>query len=1074
MKKLISYIAVTVMLLLPVSSNAFDQFVGDTAIYGISTATVQPNVLIILDNSGSMGGTIDVDPGAAYDPATVYPVTQSCNKGDDNCLTNKVYKDKKGKGEWTDYIPDYTTISCTNAKNSFSSTGMYNGKLQTSGTCSKNKSSYAIGNYINWLAQSGGTSREKMAVAKEVITDLVNATYGVKFGVMLFNTNEGGHILGTSDSYGWSGYEGHVKDMDAIYTGTTTNKTALLNSIANVSPTTWTPLAETLYESMLYFQGLSSHFNSGVSYTSPIDYSCQNNYIILITDGESTEDQNSVLTTICVSGDCDGDGFEAANDPSKSYSSSGSDYLDDVAKHIYDTDMLPDDTAIAKTTGKQNIITNTVGFGLAGNASALLLLQEAAYNGGGNYYSATSTAGLSEALRQILASILQDNTSFVAPVLPVSPENRTYSGTRVYMGFFKPQTEAFWYGNLKKYGLDSTGAVMDKNGNPATNADGSIRDNAISYWSTSADGGNVDAGGAAELLLTRSPARNIYTYLGTSTALTDSTNAFTTGNTSLTFTTLDVTASGDKDKLVNYVHGIDAYDEDTNGITTEKRAWIMGDVLHSRPTVVHYATYAIADEANCSVNKSVIFVGANDGMLHAFNDCDGSEAWAFVPQDLLPYLKHLPGSAHTYYMDSSPSIYTYDADKDGNVETIDGDKVILVTGQRRGGGYYYALDITDPTSPVYMWRLSATESPSGTNTDYAELGDSWSEPVIDKVYVDVSGTDTAKVVMLVGAGYDNLAEDATTPLTGTEGRGVYVVEIAALSSMGVPSFTNSGNKVWGYTNADSALLTHSIPSELSVLDIDSNGYADRIYVGDTGGNMWRFNIADTNTASWSMRKIFASNPGADTSTGRKFFYRPAVTLEIGYELLFFGSGDRAHPTVTTAVDRIYAVKDTGQTVAKVEGDLSDATSSNTVSIASSDGWYIKLATNAGEKVLADAAVINKIAYYTTYEPDATVSANACDTATRGTARLYSLNYLDAGAAYNNDTSNDTVDSYGNPVEVLATSDRSVILGTGIPSGIVMVINPSGISALIGVGGAMVTPNVSNVGSSIPTYWREVR
>jgi type IV pilus assembly protein PilY1 len=1069
MKNLISYLAVIAILLLPLPSHAFDQYAGDTAIYGVSTATVEPNVLIILDNSGSMTDTVIT--GDAYDPATVYPLTESCQGSD--CNTNQVYRWRGVEQHWVNMISDFNSIGCLTAFDAFNTTGTYQGRLQTNGNCAGSSASMAIGNYINWLTQAGGT-REKMTVAKEVLTDLISSTSGVKFGVMIFNNVGGGHILGDGDAYGWSSYEGHVKDMDAIYTGTDTNKTALLNSIDNIVPSTWTPLAETLYESMIYFQGANSQFNGNFDYTSPIEYACQNNYIIIITDGMSTEDKHNVLQDLCNNGDCDGDGFEPDDDPAKSYSFQGSDYLDDVAKYIYDNDMLTDDAAVAKTIGKQNIITHTVGFGISGNTSAELLLSETAYNGGGNYYSSGSTAGLSEALRQILASIVEDNTSFVAPVLPVSPENRTYSGTRVYMGFFKPQVDAFWLGNLKKYGLDSSGAVVDKNGDSATNSDGSIRDNAISYWSTSADGGDVDAGGAAALLLTRGSARNLYTYTGTSTDLTNSTNAFIAANAAITFTLLDVADTAAEDNLINYIHGADAYDDDGNGDTTENRIWIMGDVLHSRPTVVHYATYSIADEANCSVNKSVVYVGSNDGMLHAFNDCDGSEAWGFIPEDLLPYLKHLPGSTHSYYVDSSPSIYIYDADNDGNIETGDGDKVILVTGQRRGGGYYYALDVTVPASPVYMWRMSASESPSGTNTDYEELGDTWSEPQIDKVLVDVSGTETTKVVMFIGAGYDNVNEDADTPTTDTEGRGVYVVEIATLDGSGVPSFTNSGYKIWGYTNADSSTLTHSIPSELSVLDIDSNGYADRFYVGDTGGNMWRFDVSSTDTSAWSLKHIFDSNPGADASTGRKIFYRPAVTLEIGYEMLFFGTGDRAHPTVTTEVDRIYAVKDTGQSTAKGEGDLSDATSVNTVNVASTDGWYLKLSTNDGEKVLAQAAVINKVAYYTTYEPDAAEGGDACDTATRGTSRLYSIGYLDAASVYNYNSANDTVDGEGNDVEVLDYTDRSTILGTGIPSGIVMVINPSGISALIGVGGAMVTPEVSDVGGSIPTYWREVR
>ncbi|MBE9529443.1 MAG: hypothetical protein IME99_09420, partial [Proteobacteria bacterium] len=402
MKNLISYLAVIAMLLLPLPSYAFDQYAGDTAIYGVSTATVEPNVLIILDNSGSMTDTVIT--GAAYDPATVYALTESCQGND--CNTNQVYRWRGVEQHWNNMISDYNSVGCSTAFDAFNTTGTYQGRLQTNGNCAGSSASMAIGNYINWLSQAGGT-REKMTVAKEVLTDLVSSTSGVKFGVMLFNNVGGGHILGDGDAYGWSSYEGHVKDMDAIFTGTDTNKTALLNSIDNIVPSTWTPLAETLYESMLYFQGANSQFNGNFDYTSPIEYACQNNYIIIITDGMSTEDKHTVLQDLCVDGDCDGDGFEPQEDPDKSYSFQGSDYLDDVAKYIYDNDMLTDDASVAKTIGKQNIITHTIGFGISGNTSAELLLSETAYNGGGNYYSSGSTSGLSEALRQILASIVE-------------------------------------------------------------------------------------------------------------------------------------------------------------------------------------------------------------------------------------------------------------------------------------------------------------------------------------------------------------------------------------------------------------------------------------------------------------------------------------------------------------------------------------------------------------------------------------------------------------------------------------------------------------------------------------------
>lgn len=1044
------------------SALALDQYPGDTAIYGVNTGSIQPNVLIILDNSGSMNDTID--SGVSYNPATAYPVTAKCD-GTGPCLSNKVYNWKPNGSQWISYIDNVASITCAKAHDSLVTNGVFNGKLNTGGTCSSSAGSYATGNYINWSSTYG--PRKKIDIAKEVLSKLLYATTGVNFGLMIYNTDEGAHIAGVSDGYGYLGYSAYVKDMDVIFTGSTTNKTALLNTISNINAGTWTPLGETLFEAMRYYKGAATAFptqNGSITYTTPIAYSCQKNYIVLITDGMSTQDQNAVLRTICNNGDCDGDG----KDPG-TFDSNGSDYLDDVAKYLYDTDLLPDG-ADAKTIGKQNVITNTIGFGLTGaDAAAVALLQETAYNGGGNNYLATSTSGLSESLRQILATIIEDNTSFVAPVVPVSPENRTFSGRRIYMGFFKPQPNAFWSGNLKKYGLDNNGSIVDKNGNAATNADGSIRDNAVSFWSPSADGSDVELGGAGALLITRTTPRNIYTFTGTSTNLNDATNAFLTTNNAITPAMLAVADSTEKDSLINYVRGMDAYDQNSNGITTEKRDWLLGDVLHSKPLIVNYTSFTLADEGNCSVNKNLIYVGSNDGMLHAFSDCDGQELWSFVPPDLFTTLKYMHSAAHSYYVDSSPTAYIYDANNNGVIETGNGDKVIIMFGERRGGGYYYALDVSNPSNPVYMWRLSSTESPSGVNTDYSELAETWSEPVIAKTLVQVSGVDTKKVVAFVGAGYDNAAEDPQPATASTKGRGVYAIEIATLSS-GVPTFGTSGRKVWGYTYADNSTLTRSVPAQLSVIDTDGNGYADRIYAATVGGSIWRFNIGSSLTSNWSANayKIFVSNPGADASTGRKMFYRPSLTLEVGYDMLFFGTGDREHPIDTTVVDRLYAVKDTNQTSAKTEGDLTDATGTISVDIASSSGWYIKLSTNGGEKDLAYATVLNKIVYYTTFTPSSSGST-VCGSDNRGTSRFYALKYLTAGPAYNLNLSSDPLGTAPDSI-----SDRSKVIGTGIPSGVVSVLSSSGVSAIVGSGGALVTPPVDKSGTSIPTYWREVR
>ncbi len=212
-----------------------------------------------------------------------------------------------------------------------------------------------------------------------------------------------------------------------------------------------------------------------------------------------------------------------------------------------------------------------------------------------------------------------------------------------------------------------------------------------------------------------------------------------------------------------------------------------------------------------------------------------------------------------------------------------------------------------------------------------------------------------------------------------------------------------------------------------------------------------------------------------------------------YDVLFFGTGDREHARNTTAAgDRLYAVKDDSHVVTpQTESGLKDVTDdllqSLTVTgaqqsqiltdLANTDGWLIKLDQHAGEKVVSPATVFAKVAYYTTYSPEGDGGADPCQ-ANRGTARVYAINYLTGEAVFNYDTTNDsgyqTVDNTrakGGEGEVLGRSDRFQEIGSGIPSGVVIIINETGVMGLIGVGGGLDLPEVKPDQTSIRIYWR---
>ena len=1145
--KLVSLLICAVAILSHGESTAAtcDQYMGDNSIYGGVTSSLNPNVLIIIDTSGSMTGTV---PGILVDfaSATTYTVVKKCytTKGTStNCSTNQIYKKNTSTNKWVDdgYALTSVSTSCNgaNPKNLLTTTGQYTGRTLTtgSGACAASGADlYATGNWLNWNLGSAGLV-QKIDVARNVVKDLINSSTGLNIGVMVYNGSNGSKFF--SNTVSGASYVTTIKDMDAIHTGTTTNRTALAASIttSTIVASGNTPLGECLYEAGMYFGGKASAFSSTVGitsgkYTTPIKYSCQKNYVVFLTDGMATADDAAVLKTICTNGDCDGDG----NEPGDLNHS-----LDDVAKYLYDTDVLDDNTATGyeNTIGKQNIRTSMIGFGDVGSdATAVALLNRAGdkSHGRGGTYLAADQEALTNAFNSILYAMVSADTSFVAPVVPISPDNKTYGSNRIYMGYFKPQTQAAWYGNLKKYGLDANYNIIDKNGNPA------FTSTSYAYWNDTGtpDGTTVELGGAGAELLTRSTARKIYTYTGTSTTLTATSNLFSTSNTAITSTgsdtattrTMNVTDDATKNDLINYVIG---YNMGSSG--TVKRDWMFGDVLHSKALVVNYAQYSMttANESNCSVNKSVIYVGSNDGLLHAINDCDGSEAWAFVPPDILPNIQDIAGEVHSFGVDATPTVYIYDANKNGTIETST-DKVIMLVGMRRGGGpndtagvpakgSYYALDVTDPATPKFLWTLSNATS------GFSELAESWGEPKFVKMKIGA----VSKMVALLPGGYDNLNEDGrfgatqsfdstgtvnesengggnkTSTATGAQlnpkGRGIYAIEIATLSSTGVPTIATTPTKIWGavygastsYTtsSATDAGMTYSFASDITALDVDGNGYIDRLYATDLGGNLWRFDVGSTTPASWTGYKIFSANPASGSDTGRKMFYKPIATLETAITVtsrgndatLFIGSGDREHPLNTAVTDRIYAVRDKGQTTTKYESDLTDVTANALQSatattsavttllnsLSSSYGWYIQL-ENDGEKVLAQPALTNKVAYFTTFAPGASTSSDPCKVSNLGTSRLYVLDYKTGEAVMNYDTTNDSTTVTNTRAKsgssVLLKGDRNTELGGGIAPGVVVIGN----KALIGIGGGITVKDAktgsagSSGGRIINLYW----
>jgi len=341
----------------------------------------------------------------------------------------------------------------------------------------------------------------------------------------------------------------------------------------------------------------------------------------------------------------------------------------------------------------------------------------------------------------------------------------------------------------------------------------------------------------------------------------------------------------------------------------------------------------------------------------------------------------------------------------------------------------------------------------------SELGESWSEPQFGLVKTTNDDTD-GTAVFFIGGGYSE-----------NNSAGKIVVAIDVFTGEVVRKFTDINTYTTDTEHTTDTNIYYSVPSSVKVVDEDNNGFVDKVYVGDLGGQVWRFGQvsfdsdgntlsfpdSDENINNWTGQILFrAPTDVVDAvSYTRKFFYPPSVTLEHGYDLIFIGTGDReAACDTTTGADRIYSIKDTHGSNTLIEADLVDVTdplaTTPNLDLTNSDvdlngqydqGWYIRLVDQSdaavGEKVLANGTVFYKTLYITTFTP------NNHPCLPGGEARLYAVNYKTGRAVL---FLGGDIDGDGN-----ADLTRSVMIGGGIPSKPVMVIKQESRKILISVG-----------------------
>ncbi|MCP5019059.1 MAG: VWA domain-containing protein [Ketobacter sp.] len=784
-------------------------------------------------------------------------------------------------------------------------------------------------------------------------------------------------------------------------------------------------------------------------YDSPILDQCQPNHIVLLTDGEPTQNRSQALIR-SLTGDtsCDTSGYGACGE--------------ELAAFLQENDQS------STVINSQRIKTHTIGFNIDDP-----YLGRIASNGGGGYYTASSSSDLLTAFDEILRSVLNVDTTFVSPGVTVNAFNRLNHRNEIYFALFQPQDSERWPGNLKRYKITSSGSIVDRNGADAIDQDtGTFKDTAVSYWNTVLDGNNTELGGAA-YQVPNSGSRNIYTYHSdsSSTLLTEGRNLLTYSNTYMTKARLAIEGESDSyhQNLINWIRGQDVLDSDEDNSTTDQRNQ-LSDPLHSAPYLV---TYGGTDDAP----DITIYYGDNEGLLHAIDAATGQEQFAFVPEELLSNFDKLyrnnGSNDHPYGMDGYVTAWIHDVDADSVIETADSDHVYLYAGMRRGGRSYYALNVTNRNAPRLLWSIT------GGSGDYSDLGQSWARPIKTKINIDGTLTD----VLIISGGYDPDQDDVNVRTTDSMGNAIFIVNAA------------TGDLIWSAGNGVShdlnlADMDYSIPASVRAIDVDGNGTTDQFYVGDMGAQIWRFDVNNGNAvASLVTGGVIANLGGSTTASARRFFHEldTSIVVKNGVRqlALTLGSGFQAHPLSEEVSDRFYMIlqsdlfnapADTDSDgspdyITLTESDLFDTTNNRIVNgsdteraaastaLNNAKGWYIQLegeynsTTAPGEKVLSRALTLDGVLYFTTYLPSATVSANCEPTA--GVSKLYSVNLYDA-SPLNNQT---------------ATTDRHTILDTvGLPPNPVhlRISDGDGTSDLISVGSEIFQHSVGDIITK--TFW----
>ncbi len=892
----------------------------------------------------------------------------------------------------------------------------------------------------------------------------------------------------------------------------TTQKYKFYEKLYAASTGSTTPLRGALSKAGRLYAGRLTGANGTAN---PVQYSCQQNFTILTTDGywntsdESTGNSTQYNTSnysayradnVTSIGNWDKQTLPAATTEGETTTvrpylepntASYTNTLADIAAYYYRNDLYPasgsgivtqggylDDgvtrldprsnnvpTAGSDLATWQHMTTYTVGLGVAGNlqyredyltcsaseatcdygkilqgtkdwpdpqtssssntvTTRIDDLWHAAVNGHGAYLSASNPDSVVTALQKTLAAISIKNASAAAAATsslePVAGDNFAYVAQ---------YTTGFWYGDLQARDIDlSTGTLS-----------------ATVSWSAKTQlQGKVSTASDTRTIYTYSSAASnkLKTFVSANLASEKSANYFKSSSSNPNgalsqYVLLTATEQGQAtdDNMINFIRGQSGYENEAGNTYKlfRDRQYALGDIVDASPVFVKKPPFKYTDAGYASFvttnasRTAMVYVGANDGMLHAFNAATGAEVWSYIPSMVIPYLYKLADASyannHRFYVDGQITI--------GDAYDGTNWKTILIGGLGGGGKGFYALDITNPSSPKALWEFN--ESSDG------DMGYSYGNPILTKRNSD------GKWVVLVTSGYNNTGGDSKGRLFVLDAfTGSRLSEIKTDNAVTDPNVSGIG-KINNYV--------------LSTLTDNTTQY---VYGGDLGGSLWRFDIDDESSVKLGKT---SSTTGNQPITVKPELARIRDTSGTYYRVVYFGTGrflglsdvSVSAPSITVA-QGIYAVKDTGgdlgvltQSAANLQAQTLDSSVTPrtiptpvAVDWGSKNGWYVTLPV--GELVNIDLKLQLGTLVVLTNEPN----DDYCSVG--GRSWLYSLGYRSGASVVSGSTAVGQLagNSIASGVTMIRLPNNKLVALVTLADTTVKPFNP-GVESGVGVG-----------------------